>query len=238
MNKKRLIIILLMAVTPLLTVKAQQDSIISMSPGLTSSLIPSERPMHQLENSSKLLDTIRKWDFRLAMGGGIAGNKYNTATYSGITPTVIYRPSEKWTFKATASMMHSYSLAPNGYYVGGRNVHSLAPYRQPDAMAGAVAVSATYKANDRLWIAASLLHMGGNLATASIVNPWLPDMPVNIDATAFTASMRYRIGKDNFLDIHMTFVDDRAGTLSPLLFTSPLYGPYNYHSTSFGGYFF
>ena len=106
------------------------------------------------------------------------------------------------------------------------------------AIAGTVAVSATYKANDRLWIAASLLHMGGNLATASIVNPWLPDMPVNIDATAFTASMRYRIGKDNFLDIHMTFVDDRAGTLSPLLFTSPLYGPYNYHSTSFGGYFF
>ncbi|MBP5327655.1 MAG: hypothetical protein J6Y98_07085 [Bacteroidales bacterium] len=238
MNIKRQIIILLMVVTPMLMVQAQQDSIVSMSPDLSSSLIPSERPIHQLDNSSKLIDTTRKWDFRLAMGGGIAGNKYNSATYSGITPTLIYRPSDKWTFKATASMMHSYSLAPNGYVVGGRNVHSLAPYRQPDATAGAVGVSATFKANDRLWIAASLLHMGGNLATASIVNPWLPDMPVTIDATAISASMRYRIGKDNYLDIHMTFVDDRAGTLSPLLFTSPLYGPCNYHSTSFGGYFF
>ncbi len=65
-------------------------------------------------------------------------------------------------------------------------------------------------------------------------------MPLMLDATAFSAAMRYRIGESSFLDIHLTVIDDRTGAFTPMLFGAPfggyygdpLFSPFYGHTTS------
>ena len=219
---------------------AQKDSVVSMTDDLSLSLPASSRPMHPLKDKSKLNDTLQKWDFHLSMGTELIGNRYGSASLFGITPTVIYRPSERLKIAASVSMMNSYSLMPQGYTIRGVQARSMAPLRNPGA-AAAVDVAVTYKVNERLLLSASLLHIGGSLATGMIINPWLMGTgPLSLDATAFSASMRYRIGDDSWLDFHMTVIDDRAGTLWPTLldpfyspFHSSFYSPFHTHTLTY-----
>lgn len=219
---------------------AQKDSIVAMSDGLSGSTsIKADRPVHLLTDKSRLNDSLQPMEFHLSMGGGFIGSNYNSASFFGVTPSVIYRPSDKLSFRASASFVNSYSLAPNGYEIQGRRPRNMAPLRDPGAVASAISMSATYQANDRLWIAGSVMFLNGALASGAIVNPWFaPDMPIELNATAVTAAMRYRVGKDSFLDFHFTFINDRTGALGPLLFGGPYGSPEYYHTTTFGGHLF
>ena len=216
---------------------AQGDDIVSATGDISLGKIPaSSRSMYKNDGKSKLLsDTLQRWEFHLSMGSALTWNRRSSASLFGITPSVVYRPSERFTVKASATLLNSYSLSPSGYVIRGHEPRNLAPLRNPTGVAGSAMVTALYKVNSRLTLAASLYHVGGDLASGSVFNPWIyGDMPLNFNATAFSAAMRYRIGEDNFLDIHMTFVDDRTGALTPCFYGYP-YGAF--HSYSYGGLF-
>ena len=204
---------------------SQQDSIVSKSDDLSiDKTVPNAvRPIHPLTDMSRLTDdTIQKWQFHLSMGGAYIGSKFSSASVFGITPSIVYRPNDRLKVHVTGTMIDSYSLSQSGYRIRGREPRNLAPLRNPTSFAGSVNVSATYRVGERLWLAASLMHVGGQVAPGVIVNPWLmPDMPVELNATAFTAAMRYRIGNNSYLDLHMTFIDDRTGAFSPYLWGDP-----------------
>lgn len=224
--------LLLMAVTT----QAQRDSVVTMSNDMT---LKADRPVHLLTNMSHLRDTLETWGFHLSMGGGFIGSRYNSATAFGITPSIVYRPTDKFTFRTSATFVNSYTLAPYGYQIHGRRPRSMAPYRDPSAMATSFYLSATYQVNDRLWIAGRVMFMGGTLASGAIVNPWFPaDIPIALNATAVTAAMRYKLGEDSFLDFHFTYINDRTGALGPLLFGAPYGTPEYYYNTTFGGHLF
>lgn len=209
---------------------AQVDSVVSMSGDLSMSVPASSRPMHPLADKGKLTDTLQKWEFHLSMGSEFIGNKLGSASLFWVTPTVVYRPGERLKIRASVSMLNSYSLMPQGYTFRGNAPRSLAPLRNP-ASAAALDVSATYRVNDRLWVSASLLCLGGGVASGIILNPWLMDNgPVPLRATAFSASARYRIGEESYLDVQMTMIDDRTGALGPFYFGAPFITNNAFHS--------
>ena len=169
-------------------------------------------------------DTLKKWDFHLSMGSAMTVGNGTSASLFGISPSVEFRPNERLKVTATATLLNSYALMPAGYHLRGQEPRNLAPLRNPrgSAAMGALQVSASYRVNERLWVAASLTRVAGDLASGTLINPWLVgNRPLTLDATAMTASMRYRFKNDSFLDIHMTFIDDRNGALGPLLIGSP-----------------
>lgn len=213
------------------------DTIVSYDDRLA---IASDRPMHPLSDKSRLLDTVEPWQFHLSMGTALVGNSYSSASLFGISPSVVYQPNPRLRVKASLSALSSYSLAgPAGYSVRGYTPRSLAPLRYPaNALAASLQLSAAYKLSDRLWIAASFLHMGGSLAAAAALNPWLSsDRPIPLNASAFTAAMRYRLSDDSYLHLHMTIIDDRTGALGPLLFGSPYGSPFYYDALTFGPHY-
>lgn len=212
------------------------DTVVSVDSRL---VVASDRPMHLLADKSRLLDTLDPWEFHLSMGTAWVGSSFSAASVFGITPTVIYRPNARLKIKGSVSALSSYSLAgPNGYRIEGYTPRSLAPVRYPgSALATSVQLSAAYQVNDRLWIAASFMHMGGDIVPAALMNPWFqPDRPVLLNANTFTASMRYRLTDDSYLQLHMTIIDDRTGALGPLLFGGPYGSPFYYDATTFGSH--
>lgn len=219
---------------------AQQDTITTMSEGLSrSATIKADRPAHLLTDKSRLTDSLQTWEFHLSMGAGFIGSSYNAASAFGITPSVVYRPSDKFAFRASATFLNSYTLAPGGYHVHGYRPRSMAPLRDPNTMASSLSMSASYQVSDRLWIAGRVMFLNGALASGAIINPWFaPNMPVELNATAVTAAMRYRITDDSFIDFHFTYIKDRTGALGPLLFGGPYGSPEYYHTTTFGGHLF
>ncbi|MBR4715967.1 MAG: hypothetical protein IKP34_07295 [Bacteroidales bacterium] len=227
---KRLLLLAALFATAPFTASAQTDSIVSMSDDL--SLLPPKSIRSQA-------DTLQKWEYHLSMGGAVVGSSFGSASLYGIKPTVIFKPNDKLKVSASASLLNSFSFGASSYTLRGSNPRSLAPLRNYNAAAAALEVAATYKVNDRLWVAASLLHIGGGLASGVIINPWmLGNSPVMLDATAFSAAMRYRIGKDNYLDLQMTIIDDRTGAFGPLFFGGPYGSTMYYRNTTFGGHLF
>lgn len=205
----------------------QQDTIVSMSANLTNSVVE--------KTITQSLDTSRKWDFHLTMGTTFLGGGLGSASVFHVSPSIVYRPTERLTVKARVSGFSSYAFGEAGHYFRPRPQRSMVPYRDGNAVAGAIELSASYKVSDRLWVAASLYHVGGEVATGAVISPWLASpMPMPLDATAISASLRYRVGDNSFLDIHFTHIDDRAGTLAPLLFET-----YRWHYGSpFNNFYF
>lgn len=219
-------------------VHAQQtDSIVGASSDL---VLPMMRPMvckQQVGN-----DTLPKTEFHLSMGTAIVGNRYNSASVFGITPQFVYRPNDRLTVKGSLSLINSYSLygGNSASYVRGHQPRDLAPRRNPGGeMAGAIDVAATYRVNDNLIIGASIFHIGGQLASSTLVNPWCPPVsPIELNATAVTAAMRYKFKNDSYLDFRATFINDRTGAFGPLFFGGPYGSPMYYDATTFGSHLF
>ena len=224
MKKTFIIFIILTFMSPLRNIHAQSDTVVSASGDITVGDVPSSvRPMHLLTDKSKLTaDSLKKWDFHLSMGTSFIGGTYSSASLYAIRPTLIYRPSDRWTIKASASAISSYSFMPGGYTIRGNNPRSLAPTRYPASGAVSASVSAAYKVNDRLSVAAAICHIDGQMASGAILNPWCySNQPVDLNATSFTAAMRYQFADGKYLNIHMTFIDDRTGALGPYYFGNP-----------------
>ena len=184
-------------------------------------------------------ETAKPFDIHLSMGSSYIYNRSSSAVLYSVAPSVDFRPNDKLTVSASLLSVESFSTSSNAGSPRGGQPRSLAPYRNPRAVAMAAAVAASYKVSDRLWIGASYVHIGGELASSALVNPWYGDgRGVGLNATAFSAAARYRIGERSFVDFHVSILDDRAGTLVPLFFGAP-YGGYGYFSaTTFGGQFF
>ena len=209
---------------------AQNDDTVVVS---DSRLVVAERPVHLLTDTNRLLKDDRRWQFHLALGSALVGSNTGSASVFTVAPTVIYRPSERLTFKASVASIQSFSLAPDGYAVMGHNVRSLAPYRYP-ASAGAVNVSMAYKVNERLTVAASLFHAEGQIASSALMNPWFASgMPMDMNLTAFSAALRYRLREDTFIDMHMTVINDPTGVLGPLYWGGPYGAPFE-HLSAYG----
>lgn len=223
---------LLFALGAGLTAVAQQDTV---QDNQRRPLPPSAYSLRPLEDYGKLMDSVPKWQFHVAMGTSLVGNSYNMASLYGITPTVVYRPNSRLKVVGSVTGINSHSLATEGYTIRGREERSLVPYRYPST-ALAATVAAEYQVNDHLWLAAAYSRMGGELASGMILNPWLPSTgrPLALDASSFTAAMRYRFNNDSFLDVHLTVINDRAGTLAPLIYNP--YGMYDYNAHSAFGY--
>ena len=242
MRRKNILILTVLVLMPLLS-QSQNDSVVSHSDGLVIS-VPSAASTTQAAYPS---DSLNRWDFHLSLGSGIMGGSYSSASYLGVTPSLVFRPTDRLKITASATILDSYSLSGGNYYIRGREPRSLAPLRNP-ARAASVSVAVSYRVNDRLWVAASLHTLGGMLANGALVNPWLAGTPpMDLDATAFSASMRYRMGDNSFLDLHMTLIEDRTGALGPLLFANPYSGFYGpayggfcspFQSATFGGQIF
>ena len=235
--KRTLLLVILLTIAG--TAAAQRDSVVTISGDLAAPTVKSDRPMHPLSDKSRLLDTIKPWEFHLSMGTAYIGSRYNSASAFGIAPSVVYRPNDKFSFRTSAAFIHSCTLAPGGYQIHGRQQRNMRPLRNPNAMAMDLDMSATYKVNDRLWVGGELLLLGGTLASGATMNPWLAyGGPIELNATAVTAAMRYRLGTDSFLELHMTYINDRTGSLGPLLFGGPYGSPCYYNTTTFGGHLF
>ena len=62
------------------------------------------------------------------------------------------------------------------------------------------------------------------MASDALMNPFLPPATMmDMNLTAFTASLRYKLREDSCLDMHMTVINDPTGALGPLYYGS-LYG--------------
>ncbi len=193
-------------------------------------LPPSVRPLRPVEDYGRLLDTVEPLQFHIAFGTGINASSYASASYFSVTPSLTYRPNDRLSVTGSVTLLRSVTLAPDGYRVRGYEPHSMAPYRNPAAVAYQATVSASYKVNERLWLAASLQHINGPLAAGMPLNFWMVnDRPLYLDATSFSAAMRYRFNNDSFIDIYLNVINDRAGTLMPSLYDpycSSIHTPY------------
>ena len=200
---------------------AQQDSIVSISP--------------ELSNVATVKgDTLQKWEFHATMGGSVVAGGLGSASVFTVSPSLVWRPSERLTVKASATGFDSYALPGSGSPLRGREPRSLAPVRDRSSIAGSVSVSAAYQLSKRLWIAASFSHLGGEVATGAILNPWMATAsPLALDANVYSASLHYRLGEKSFIDVHFTHIDDRAGTLAPLVYDACYAAPFHY-GTPFG----
>ncbi|MBP5516428.1 MAG: hypothetical protein J6X86_05710 [Bacteroidales bacterium] len=233
---KRNIVILLLLLFPFVgALQAQTDDTVAMA---SDDIVFAHNQDKLPLDFSRTTAAGNVWDFHLSLGSSIIGSSYSSASLFAVKPSFVYRPNDRLVVKGSVAAINSYSLSSGNYSLRGLEARNLAPLRNPSgAMAGMVNVSAAYKANDRLWIAASLMHVGGQLASAAIFNPWFcTDGYVNIDATAFTASMRYRLGDNNYIDFHMTVVNDRTGALGPLYFGAPYGSAIFYENALFGSH--
>lgn len=211
--KKRIVTYFAAVLFPVVMM-AQQDSIVSMSSNLSQTMAVCH-------------DTLPKWEFHCSMGSDFVGSSRGNAIGFSVSPSVVYRPNDLLTIKANMTGFDSYNFGDAGRYLR-REPRNLAPYRDRGSVAGSVALSATYKVTDRLWIAASYMHLGGEVASGILVNPWLASpMPMLLDANAFSASLHYRFSDKSYIDIHFTHIEDRTGALTPLLFDNYYYGTHH-----------
>lgn len=178
-------------------------------------------------HSVAVADTLPRWDFHVSLGSGVTVGNRGTVSAFGVTPSVVWRPSERLKVTASGTLMDSYALMPRGFHLRGQEPRNVAPLRHPQggSVAGALRVEAEYQVNERLWVAGSLTRLTGRLASGALVSPWLYGRgPVDLDATALSADLRYRFKNNTFLDVHMTVIDDRTGAMGPLI----MGGPYGY----------
>lgn len=165
-----------------------------------------------------LHDSVKRWDCHVALGTGISVGNGITVAYLGVAPEIEYHPSDRFTLVAGFSALNS--TDPSRFYLHGNEPRSLAP-RKNSSLALSVYMAAEYQVNDRLWLAASLFHQGGQLLMPAGFGWWgfVPNgLPLDLDRTGFSAHLRYRIGDDNYLNVHMSIIRDRSSL--PLFYPS------------------
>lgn len=167
-------------------------------------------------------DSVSQWSGSVRMGSSVVSGLHGeTFGYMSFAPTLNYKATDRVTVKAGFSAVSS--LSTNGYALRGLEPRSLAP-RKPTTTAVGMYVAGQYQVNDRLWLAASVFHIGGEY-----YHPWLSGhgtLPLN--ATGVAADMSYRLGNRSYIDVHFSYIKDEAGSLCPLLLS-----PYYSHCSPF-----
>ena len=171
-------------------------------------------------------DTVKlpRWEPHLSAGTGFVGSSYgDNRLFTSIAPSLTFRPNGCWTVNAGFRVTTDMGLNPN--YAFSSAERSLAPYRHRNGGTGLVSVhaGAQYRANDRLWLAASVYHLTGTYAPYyGFGNGDVFD----VSATAFSAAASYRFGNDSFLHLSVTCIRDEYGTVPFLWHDAWMHGGY------------
>lgn len=166
-------------------------------------------------------DTIvPRWEPHISVTTGFVGSSYgDNRLYTSIAPSVTFRPTKRLSFVGGIGMMNDLGMDPH-YLV--HPVRSLAPLRSSNGGTGLVSayVGAEYQVNDRLWLAASLYHLGGQYAPFfGCAN----GSAVDVSATALSAEAAYRFSDNNYLRLSFTVVRDHTGMLPYMMYDSWMY---------------
>ena len=105
-----------------------------------------------------------------------------------------------------------------------------------------VAPTLTSQANDNLWLSGTLFFVGGHTPSALLpyrdghgpVEPMFVPGQAGLLAYGASLSLRYRTRRDNYLDFHFTYVNDRSGLMTPMCL-SP-FSPMGMHYNAFWGW--
>lgn len=169
-------------------------------------------------------DSVSKWDYHLNVGTGIVSDFDNQVrNYFMISPEIEYKPNSRWAVKAGFNAISDM----DSYVFKGREPQSLAPRKNASTAVG-IHLSAQYQVTDRLWIGATVFHIGGQSSLLYTFNPyygWQFGTPVDLSITGFCADMQYRIGDNSYLDLHISVLRDNYGTL-PILYDNLYYNAY------------
>lgn len=161
----------------------------------------------------------KKLDCRITLEAGV-GNMFGVGyAFTGVASEVRYHFNERFTLSAGVKVTEGFGLGRN-YGFDGRGGKSLAP-RKGGSRLYEMYVSGEYQVNERLWVAATLLHIGGTIDFV----PWYGDGSHNVSATAFSADLRYRTRRGNMLGFHLSYINDKGGLMAPYLYSPYLYDP-------------
>ena len=143
--------------------------------------------------------------------------------FTSLAPSVTFRPTARWAITGGLRLTSDFGL--NGQYMAAPE-RNLAPVRNGGTSTASVYLEAGYQATDRLWLAASLYHLGGEYAP--LFGP-ANGSTLDLSVTALSAEAAYRFGDNNYLHLSFTFVRDNTGAL-PYLWWE------NWHMGGWGGY--
>lgn len=175
-------------------------------------------------------DSLSRWDFHVKLGTGVYSGFDQVHGYTSVAPRVTYKPNDK--LKLHGGFVAFNEMEAATLQVRGHAPRNMAP-RKNSSMAIAAYIAGTYRVNDRLLLAGSLFHLGGQIDPL-----WTPSQyPVDLSVTGFNAAMSYRLGKSSYLDVSLTVLRDRTGAVVPLLM-NPFYmgaNPWGYWNDLHGG---
>lgn len=154
--------------------------------------------------------------FHASVGTTVATGFGRTQSLSWVAPSFQLQFSDRLRvnggFAAAGNLL-------GGYQVHGYTPSSLAPRKHGTSL-GALWASAEYKASDRLWLWASVLHLGG------YGQPLWLDGSLPIGLTAFSGGLAYEFPRGSLLELHFHFVHDHYGTAMEGLLAHPWYGQF------------
>lgn len=179
-------------------------------PGVRAQWLPyAERAACCMDTAGVLQAELPKFEPHLSVGTGFFGTSFgDNRLYTSVAPSLVYRPSKKWTLMGGFRITTDMGLNPN--YTLQPEKQSLAPYRRNGGTGlASVSVAAEYQVNDRLWLSGSVYHVGGSYAPLYFGN----GNTFDVSCTAITASAAFRFANDNFLRVTFAYINDQNGTL-------------------------
>lgn len=184
-----------------------------------------------LRNVQNLTLELPKVEPHLSVGTGFMGTSYgDNRLYTSVAPSLVYRPSKKWTLMGGFRITTDMGLNPN--YPFGSGLTDLAPYRR-NGGTGLVSggVRAQYQVNDNVWLAGSVYHIGGTYAPLYFGNGNVYD----VSCTAISAEAAFRFANNNFLHVSFTYLNDQQGTLPYMMHDAWMhcggYGGWGFYAT-------
>ena len=171
-------------------------------------------------------DSVRlpRWEPHLSVTTGFLGTgQGDSRLFTTVAPSVTFCPTSRWRLTGGFGLTADFGL--NGHYMAAPE-RNLAPVRNGGTRMASAYVEAEYQVSDRLWLAASLHHIGGDYAP--LFGP-ANGTAMPISATALSAEAAYRFEGGSLLHLSITVVRDHAGTL-PYLWWE------NWHMGGWGGY--
>lgn len=163
--------------------------------------------------------------FRGSVGSTVATGFGRTQSLSWVAPSLELKASDR--LKVSGGFAAAGSLL-GGYEVHGYTPSSLAP-RKHGTRLGALWAMAEYKASDRLWLWASVMHVGGYAQRL-----WM-DGSAPVGLTAVSGGLAYEFPQGSLLELHFHFIHDHYGTVMDGLLAHPWYGPYSPNLELYGG---
>ncbi len=160
-------------------------------------------------------DDTSRTHVHLSTGATIASGFGRTQALSWVAPSFEMQVSDKLSVTG--------GFAAAGSLLGGYEVHAYTPSMAPrkhGTRMGALWAMAEYKATDRLWLWAAVMHAGG------YAQPLWRNAPVPIGLTAVSGGLVYEFPQGSLLELHFHFVHDHYGTAMEGLLAHPWYGAY------------